>query len=383
MLGSRTLRGACATWRLLFRRRRGYGADMSLIRALNEVCGLRCLRLIALVLSCAGAAWATAIDIEKERTLDPLVQFPALPKPQPTVLTAPSPAEPFIPGVAMRRNERVVLDGVMLFDHGPADGLEVLACLKDGKTHESLIRLDATNGQLIKAGLIAGLGLSVDGVGGGEGTGLPARGTPVRLRVEWADDTGGWQSIDASSLIRDRVVDRAYPPLPFIYTGSRMLPVQVPGANGQPAKREQFMLDATRSVVVNFDEPDALFASPFPSAREDSRFETNSAVAPPAGTKVRLICEPATLALTLELRADGSLSAGGAPPDASAIDDPALDAALVKAFGADAKPDLRAVGVRVAADQGRQGDVLIRTRILAAAVRAKVWVVPVFVLAAP
>ncbi len=314
----------------------------------------------------AGRPWSRDDDV--------MVRLPRLPKPVATAIKAPAAAEDFIPGVRVAKGERVVLDGTLSFDQGPQDGMEVLACLKDGKTHESMIRLDTNNGQLIKAAVLAALGPD-DGVPAAEAVGTPARGTPVRLTVQWQDQDGHWFEAPASSLVRDRATDQGHPPLPWIYTGSRF--VTVPwGGEGGTQKRNVFMLDSTRSVAVNFDEPDALLASPFPGAASDDRFEANSSILPAQGTRLRLVIEAATLPLTLSLAADGSLAHAG-----QTLADSALDALLGQHYGPTATPALRAVAIAVAADADHALDLAARARVLAAAARAQIWVIPVFVLA--
>jgi hypothetical protein len=303
---------------------------------------------------------------------DRLHALPVLAKPTPQAVAPLPQLEELAPGVRIARGACVVLDGAILFDQGPVDGMEVFACLTDGKRHESLIKLDTNAGQLVKAACIAALGLT-DGQPTAETSGVPARGTPVSLQVRWKDAQGKEVGIAASSLVRDRVVDQPYPALPWIYTGSRFEQVFQNGPDGKPQKREVFMLDATRSIVVNFDEPDSLIASPFPGADVDLRFEANSAICPMPGTPVQLVIAPAQLALTLTLSADGQLSdAAGVVLDQEAL------ARTLKTIG---DAPLRAVGIKVAAAVPRQQDVAARTRILVAAATAQVWAVPVFVLA--
>jgi hypothetical protein len=299
---------------------------------------------------------------------DVLDGLPSRP-PVPPVAVAASVAEPVAPGVFLERGRRVELAGVINLDKGPVDGLEVLACLHGGKTHEALIRLDADDGAVVKAAVIAGLGLS-DGLPAAEGLGLPARGRPVRLTVEWRTAAGQTVGIDASCLVRDRPTDRPYPPLPWIWTGSRFQTLHQTAADGTVVAREQFMLAITKSVAVNFDEPDALLASPFPDAATDARFEAYSRLCPPAGTPVRVVLTPAELPLTLDLDVSGALSY-----QAQAVDDQTLAALLTRHF--DEAVALRAVGiVSRAGDRGM--DAAVRRRVLAAAGQAGVWVVPVF-----
>lgn len=335
--------------------------------------------ILCLLLACCGLAAGEGAYPDAAKPLpaadsDYLKGLPLLPKPQPRPVADSDPGEQIVPGILRVLGKKVVLTGEVQVDKGPVDGLEVLACLRDGKTHEALIRLDAGMGQLVKAVMIQTLGLA-DGMGSDEQSGLPARGTPVRVELHWKDEAGTWVGVDASCLVRDRVVDRPYPALPYIYTGSRFVTIYSTGDDGLPMKREQFTLDATRSLAVNFDEPDALLASPFPGAANDTRFEVHSGIAPPPRAQVRLVISPATLPLMLELDAQGGLTRQGV-----SLDDPALAAALGAVYGPEQQPDLRAVGVRVARSLDRGRDVLARARIAAAAAAAKAWVVPVFVL---
>jgi hypothetical protein len=340
---------------------------------------MRIAAALPLLLACAAACPAAEH------------QAPAAPKPLPSASADPLSALPTVarvrpqaveeaagdelaPGIRRVRGRHVALEGVMNIDQGPVDGLEVLACLKDGKIHETLIRLDTTIGQLVKAACIESLGLTVDGQPAEEGTGQPARGIAIALEVQWRGDQG-WLGVPASALVRDRVTDTPYPALPYVWTGSRFLTLHGSGPDGQPAARQQFMLDSTKSVAVNFDEPDALFASPFPGAVNDTRFETNSSICPPPGTRIRLVVRRCELPLTLALADDARLSHAG-----QVLDDAALSALLAAHYGAGAKPALRALGVQVERATNRRQDIAARTRLLAAAANAKAWVVPVFVV---
>ncbi len=315
-------------------------------------------------------------DLAAGEAPDPLLALPALPKAKAQPIAAPTALKEFAPGVLVAIGERVALTGTIIIDQGPVDGLEVLACLATGKTHESLVRLDAANGQLVKAAFIAALGLA-DGVTAPEATGHPGRGTPLRVMIEWEslDAPGTWFALDASSLIRDRNTDQGYPALPFTYTGSRFLVVDETAPDGRPIRQERFMLDNTKSVVGIVDEPDALLASPSPGAGFDKHFEAYSAICPPTGTKVRLVFSKLTLPLTLTMDASGGLRKDGV-----VLEETALDAELARVYGANTTPAVRAVGIQVDASIPRDQDVVVRTRILAAAARAKAWVVPVYQL---
>lgn len=326
----------------------------------------------------AGAAEHPAPPEPKalpEAASDPMQRMPLLPKPQTSVASDLGTLEELAPGVHIARGKWVVLDGVLVIDKGPTDGLEVLACLKDGKNHETLVRLDTTQGQLVKAACIAAFGLA-DGQPANEGSGIPARGQPVSVDLRWKIGTTTF-TIPASSLVRDRVVDRPFPALAWPYTGSRFEKVVTNGSDGRPQQREVFMLDSTRTLVANFDEPDALIASAFPVAVNDQRFETYSAICPPAGTAVQLVIGMATVPLTLALAADGSMR----DQHGAVLDDAGLLSALATIYGATPTPEFHTVGVTVSAITAREHDVQARVRILNAASAAKLWVSPLFILA--
>jgi hypothetical protein len=338
--------------------------------------------LLALVL-CGVAGVASAV-VQPDKEHDPLLKLPTPPKGAWTAFSDLGPGTEVVAGVRYERDRWVMLEGSINMDQGPADGLEVLACLKDGKTHESLLRIDSPSGRMIQLACIAAFNFPT-GIPADEGSGIPARGTPVRVRVVWKGEDGKAKAIDASCLVRDRSMNRGYPPLPMVYTGSRFLTVQEVGADGKVVRRDRYMLDNTRSIGVNYDEPDALLASPYPGANEDGRFEANSGLfdpagstAPTVGSRISMLIEKTELALTLELDDHGGLRSGD-----QVVDDERLAALLAASYGADAPADrLRAVGVRVAKGiENRQLDVAARARVMAAAAVAKAWVVPVFVLA--
>ena len=333
--------------------------------------------LSTVLIAVLGFASLGGLKASEAPTLpNPLMALPQLPRAKPKIIPAPTALKEFAPGVVVSIGQAVALTGTVIIDQGPVDGLEALACLTTGKTHESLVRLDAANGQLVKAAFIAALGVT-DGMSAPEYTGHPGRGLPLRVMIEWesSEIPGTWHAIDASSLIRDRTTDKGYPALPFIYTGSRFMMVDENAPDGRVQRKERFMLDNTKTVVGIVDEPDALLASPFPGAAVDKHFEVFSAICPSAGSKVRLVFTKITLPLILKMNASAELFVADLP-----VSDVALEALLTKHYGQGAEPELRAVTVLVDRATPRDQDIIARARILAAAAKAKAWVVPVFQL---
>jgi hypothetical protein len=331
--------------------------------------------LLPILLALAAVRAAAGGEIS-----DLLSALPALAKPQAQALPAPDDLKEFAKGVlVLKGGMGVVLSGSVIIDQGPADGLEVFACLQNGKTHESVVRLNAETGPVVKAAFLTFLGLS-DGVGAPEDSGLPARGTPLSVTMRWQDPDkpGSWLVTDASCLVRDRINDKPYPPLPFIYTGSRFMTVEETGPGGQARKIERFMLDSTKSVVDIYDEGDSLLASPFPGSGYDKHFEVNSGLCPPVGTPIQLAFQRLELPLTLVESPTGDLrrvgQEGGAP-----LTDEALGGLLAAAYGAAATPGVRALGVVVGGSTERAKDVATRLRLLRLAVQVKAWATPVFI----
>lgn len=334
-----------------------------------------------MILLALGAA-VVASDAPAEHALvRALRALPPLPALAPTPQTAIATGHEIAPGLAVLPDRQVALSGRILFAQGPIDGLEVVACLAGGKNHESLVALDSDQAVLIKATLIATLDLPAftDGVVE-EASLLPPRGVPLRVRLRWQPDPLLDPQLvleaDLSTLIRNRLIDRGYPPLPYVYTGSRIqdLPVSVPGDTSETTRyAERFMLAATRSLVVNFNEPDCLLAAPFATAAWDDVFEVNTAQpVPGVDVSVQLLISRAVLPGTLRADAEALYDETG-----QLLDEAALAAWLTTLELAPG--DLHAIAITVAPQLPRQRDAAVRARLLAAAAKVGRWLMPVFV----
>lgn len=280
------------------------------------------------------------------------------------------------PGVHVEPGTHLVLHGAMEVDQGPTDGLEVLVSLAGGKTHEALIVLPDDNGELLKGAITVALDLP-DGIPAVEGSGVPAIGWPVAVEVYWQPDPAfapnRWVSRHASELVHSRTTNRAYPALPYVYTGSRFDVVEVTVPGGETVRRNRFMLSNTRSLVVNYDEPDALLASPFPLSAVDMQFEVAHSDVPATGTALRVVFSRANLPLVLNLRAS-SLIHGETELSADALAE-----LLAATFAEPAPGTLHAVAIQVPDGTAAPALLQAREHVLAAAGAAGVWAVPVFV----
>ncbi len=330
--------------------------------------------------------------VEDKASLDALTDLmramPQVRIPRPQAVAQPERGEQFLSGLYLSPG-RIVMDGRAIFDRGPEDGLEVVFCFQDGKLHEALASSPMTGAkaQGVKMAFIVAFDLH-DGAVSPESSGQPVRGTPLQVRWYWqrTDPLTGdqeWIGTHASTLVRSRSLDRAYPPLPYMYTGSQIRVVHAVLPDGSSRRDERFMLQDTKSLVVNHDEPDALIASPFPLSARDHDFEVFSgAPAPPPGTAIQVVFERAELPLMLAADKDGDTVV--LRHDDQTLSDAALQELLAAHYGSEQPSDLlRAVGILVDPELPRRHDLTLRRHVMAQAVEARVWVVPVFVQRPP
>lgn len=302
-----------------------------------------------------------------------LAELPALPRPRAPVVTATAEPQWLASGVGIIRDRAVVLTGKRWVDSGPDEGLAIIACLTSGRLHESLIRLDSDDAALLKSAFILAFGWT-DGATNDPLHGLPPRGVPVRVEWEWPDDAGVTRRINISCLVRDRTTDRAFPPLPFIYTGSRVGEQRLRERDGSERMVPSFKLAEHRSLCALFDEHDALLSTPLPFITNDLHLEVNTKLAPLGRTTGRLIVTPVMLPLVLWADAAGVLRS---TVDGAALDDQSLVALLEGTYRNDDPALMRAVGIRSSAT--RADDPVVTTRLLRCAISARSWVLPVFI----
>ncbi|MFW5829321.1 MAG: hypothetical protein ACOCXA_03580 [Planctomycetota bacterium] len=345
---------------------------------------LACSTLLVLTCLCpAQEQRPEAADEPDLRAI--LTTMPPPPQRPPVPVEAWSPDRllEFADGMRVLDSSALVLRGTVLFAEGPTDGLEVIACLRGGKNHESLMVLHSGNATAVKAGMLAYVGVTGDGAPVGEASGQLPRGTPVRLRLRWCPDPllepDSLVEADVSTLVRNRIIDNGYPPLPYIYIGSRMERMPVTTPEGERRTITRFMLDVTKSVVVNFNEPDALIAAPYPMAMWDHVFEVNTGNNPPfEDVEADLIISRAELPVSLRMGPAGELY----DADDVLVDDARLAQLLRSHFLAPEPDALHAIGVHTDPSLPRALDHQVEQRVLRLAARERVWAIPVFVQAA-
>ena len=178
------------------------------------------------------------------------------------------------------KNHRVVLDGTVCLREGQ---LEMLACTKGTKEHESIISA-STKAYLVHAALLA--------VGAEAGTPAsfrpdykPATGPEVDITLIWTDKDGTVHRDRAQDWIRDVKNNRPLASA-WVFAGSGFWLDEATGKKHYLAESGDFI------CVSNF--PSAMLDLPIASSQSNEELQFNAFTEhiPPLGTKVRVVLTP-------------------------------------------------------------------------------------------
>jgi hypothetical protein len=174
----------------------------------------------------------------------------------------------------------VIADGYVCLREGQ---LEMFACLKGTKEHESVVAVDG-KAYYIHAGLLA--------VGARPGSPVqfdpkykPASGTEIEVLVLWVDKAGKQQQAKAQEWIRQAETKKIMS-FPWVFAGSGFWFDETTG-------REHYQAEGGDLICVsNF--PSATLDIPVKSSQGNIEllFEANTAAIPPLKTPVRLVLRP-------------------------------------------------------------------------------------------
>ena len=154
--------------------------------------------------------------------------------------------------------------------------IEFFASGKLGKTHESILILDAEPLHIFAAlGVLdfeAGMNLTV------VGDPRTPTGSPAEIWVEWnrGDEV---VSRRARELIWNAFTEKPMQETSWIFTGGRQL-------------NNQFTPQLFHNIIAVYRDPDSLFNHPLPTGTDDRTYRVNTDVIPPKGTKIKLIIRP-------------------------------------------------------------------------------------------
>jgi len=179
------------------------------------------------------------------------------------------------------KNHRVVLMGGVCLRQSP---LELFACLRGSKEHESVLSIP-TKASFVHAGLLA-VGAEPGAPAVFQPKYVPARGTEIEVTLAWKDAKGRRQTARAQDWVRDVKTQKALA-YPWVFAGSRILTNTVTGQVAYQADREGDLI-----CVSNF--PAAVLDLPIPSSssNEELMFEAFTEHIPAKGTPVTVILTP-------------------------------------------------------------------------------------------
>jgi hypothetical protein len=162
--------------------------------------------------------------------------------------------------------------------------LEHLLCLEQTKEHESILATDAVP-RMIHAGLLL-TGAEVGHPVAFQPEFKPPAGTPIRIDLEWKDESGKLQRARARDWVKDSKTDKVLE-RDWVFAGSQLF------EQGEPKKTLYAADGGDLITVANFNS--AILDVPFASSADDlSRaFVAHTERIPPRGTRVTLYLQPA------------------------------------------------------------------------------------------
>jgi hypothetical protein len=179
-----------------------------------------------------------------------------------------------------RRQKQIVVEGTVCLREG---FLEMFACRKGTKEHESVVAMDS-KAYVIHAALLA-LGAKPGSPVKFHPRYQPASGTKVAVFVEWRGADGREQRVPAQQWVR-QVSTRQAMPHDWVFAGSSFWT--------DPADGKQYYRAEGGDVICVSNFPTAMLDVPVEStqANDELLFEAFTENIPPRGTRVRVILVP-------------------------------------------------------------------------------------------
>jgi hypothetical protein len=155
--------------------------------------------------------------------------------------------------------------------------IELFACTKIGKVHESALVMDIEPIHLQTALILLGL----EFIGGirYQGDPMTPKGDRVQIWVEWksGNETKRYRAED---LVYDKPRQSSMPHTDWIFTGSSI-------------KNGFFMSQGTGTLITTYHDPYTILDNPLPEGGDDTVYIVNSQLIPPKGTEIKMIITPA------------------------------------------------------------------------------------------
>lgn len=173
------------------------------------------------------------------------------------------------------KNKEITLPGEINITSGDTI-IEFFGCGLLGKTHESILILDAEPIYLfIALGMLdlePGQNLNV------EGDPRDPKGSQVQIWVEW-EQKNKVVTYTARELVWNTFSGHPMKKTHWVFTGGRL-------------KNNQLTSQLYHNLIAVYRDPDALINNPLPGGTDDRTYRVNTDVIPPKGTKVKLIIRP-------------------------------------------------------------------------------------------
>ncbi len=159
---------------------------------------------------------------------------------------------------------------------GADANIEFFACGKLGKTHESILILDAEPFYLYAAlgalELEPGMNLAV------EGDARQPEGALVDIWIEW-EQGDEVVSHRAEQLVWNAFKESPMQETPWVFTGGRV-------------RNNQLTAQLFHNIIAVYRDADSLFNHPLPTGTDDLTYRVNTDIIPSKGTKVKVIIRP-------------------------------------------------------------------------------------------
>jgi hypothetical protein len=179
-----------------------------------------------------------------------------------------------------KKNKQVVMEGEVCLNRGV---LEMFACLKGTKEHESVVAIKS-KAFVVHAALLA-LGAKQGSPAKFEPKYTPASGPKVGIQLYWTDEKGNKRTAKAQNWVRD-VKKKQAMTQEWVFAGSGFYV-------DEETKKQYYLADSGDFICVsNF--PSAMLDLPIESSADNDNllFEAFTENIPPKGTKVTVVLSP-------------------------------------------------------------------------------------------
>ncbi len=154
--------------------------------------------------------------------------------------------------------------------------IEFVACGTRGKSHESILILDAEPLFLFTAlgmlDLKPGMNLEV------EGDPRQPKGSHVQIWVEWKQGEK-IVSRPVREFVWNVMTEQPMQKTHWVFTGGRLI-------------NNQLTTQLYHNIIAVYRDPDSLINNPLPGGTDDRTYRVNTDVIPPKGTKVKVVIRP-------------------------------------------------------------------------------------------